>query len=62
MNSRKGFWGKGAKLDIPNCNQMVPKQVEFPDSSFFAIGFSHQMFTEETDGNYSSECISFTER
>lgn len=42
--------------------KMVPKQVEFPDSSFFAIGFSHQMFTEETDGNHSSECISFTER
>ena len=31
----------GAKLEISNWNQLVPKQIEFPDSSFFAIGFSH---------------------
>ena len=31
----------GAKLEISNWNQLVPKQIEFPDTSFFAIGFSH---------------------
>ena len=31
----------GAKLEISNWNQLVPKQIEFPDASFFAIGFSH---------------------
>ena len=31
----------GAKLEISNWNQLVPKQIEFPDDSFFAIGFSH---------------------
>ena len=31
----------GAKLEISNWNQLVPKQIEFPDASFFATGFSH---------------------
>ena len=31
----------GAKLGVLNWNQLVPKQIEVPDSSFFAIGFSH---------------------
>ena len=31
----------GAKLEISNWNQLVPKQIEFQDTSFFAIGFSH---------------------
>jgi predicted nuclease of restriction endonuclease-like (RecB) superfamily len=31
----------GAKLEISNWNQLVPTQIEFPDTSFFAIGFSH---------------------
>ena len=31
----------GAKLEISNWNQLVLKQIEFPDASFFAIGFSH---------------------
>ena len=30
-----------AKLGNSNWNQLVPKQIEFPDASFFAIGFSH---------------------
>ena len=31
----------GAKLEISNWNQLVPKQIEFPDASFFAIGMLH---------------------
>ena len=31
----------GAKSEILIWNQRVPKQIEFPDASFFAIGFSH---------------------
>jgi predicted nuclease of restriction endonuclease-like (RecB) superfamily len=31
----------GAELEMSNWNQLVPKQIEFPDTSFFAIGFSH---------------------
>lgn len=31
----------GAKLEVSNWNQLVPKQIEFLDSSFFSIGFSH---------------------
>lgn len=31
----------GAELEMANWNRLVPKQIEFPDTSFFAIGFSH---------------------
>ena len=48
----------GAKLEISNWNQLVPKQIEFPDASFFAIGFSHhriQMSVFFTSGNVQTK-------
>ena len=31
----------GAKVEIVNWHQLVPKETDFPDASFFSIGFSH---------------------
>jgi len=31
----------GAKIEIANWHQLVPKETNFPDASFFSIGFSH---------------------